>query len=129
MIMSKKVIKSANAPAPIGPYNQAILSGDTLYCSGQVAIDPASGELNMESLNVETHQVRKNLKAVLTEAGMIFSDVVKCSIFLKNMGDFVEINGIYGEYFSENPPARETVQVAALPLNVNVEISLIAIKG
>lgn len=127
--MSKKVIKSANAPAPIGPYNQAILSANTLYCSGQVAIDPSNGELNMENLNVETHQVMKNLNAVLEEAGMTFNDVVKCSIFLKNMDDFAEINGIYGEYFSVNFPARETIQVAALPLNVNVEISLIAIKG
>lgn len=126
--MIKRVIKSEKAPAPIGPYNQAILAGNTLYCSGQVAIDPASGELKMENLNVETHQVMKNLKAVLEEAGMSFENVVKCSIFLKEMGDFAEINGIYGEYFLEDPPARETVQVASLPLNVNVEISLIAIK-
>lgn len=126
--MSKRVIKSDKAPTPIGPYNQAILAGNTLYCSGQVAIDSSNGELKMDNLNMETQQVMKNLKVVLAEAGMAFSDVVKCSIFLKDMGDFAEINEIYGEYFPENPPARETVQVAALPLNVNVEISLIAIK-
>ena len=126
--MSKRVIKSDRAPAPLGPYNQAILAGNTLYCSGQVAIDSSSGELKMESLNVETHQVMKNLKAVLNEADMTFSDVVKCSIFLKDMADFAEINTIYGEYFSENSPARETVQVVKLPLDVNVEISLIAVK-
>ena len=127
--MKNRIIKSANAPLPIGPYSQAVLSGNTLYCSGQVAIDPIDGSLNMNDLNSETHQVMKNLKAVLKEANMGFGDVVKCSIFLKDMSDFAEVNAIYGEYFSSNPPARETIQVAGLPLNVNVEISLIAIKS
>lgn len=127
--MSKKVIKSDHAPAPIGPYSQAVLVGNTLYCSGQVALDPSSGELVISDLATETHQVMKNLRAVLNEASMQFSDVIKCSIFLKDMNDFKEVNTIYGEYFTSGFPARETVQVAGLPLNVNVEISLIAIKG
>ena len=127
--MSKKVIKSNHAPAPIGPYSQAVLVGNTLYCSGQVALNPSSGELVISDLATETHQVMKNLRAVLNEASMQFSDVVKCSIFLKDMNDFKEVNAIYGEYFTSDFPARETVQVAGLPLNVNVEISLIAIKG
>jgi len=127
--MSKKVIKSNHAPAPIGPYSQAVLVGNTLYCSGQVALDPSSGELVISDLATETHQVMKNLRAVLNEASMQFSDVIKCSIFLKDMNDFKEVNTIYGEYFTSDFPARETVQVAGLPLNVNVEISLIAIKG
>lgn len=127
--MSKKVIKSDHAPAPIGPYSQAVLVGNTLYCSGQVALDPSSGELVISDLATETHQVMKNLRAVLNEASMQFSDVIKCSIFLKDMNDFKEVNTIYGEYFTSDFPARETVQVAGLPLNVNVEISLIAIKG
>jgi 2-iminobutanoate/2-iminopropanoate deaminase len=127
--MPNKVIRSKSAPAPIGPYSQAILSGNTLFCSGQIPIDPSSGELNMENLSIETHQVMQNLRMVLEEAGMQFTDVVKCSIFLKDMGDFAEVNAIYGEYFDVNPPARETVQVARLPLDVNVEISLIAIKN
>lgn len=127
--MSKKVIKSDHAPAPIGPYSQAVLVGNTLYCSGQVALDPSSGELVISDLAAETHQVMKNLRGVLNEASMQFSDVIKCSIFLKDMNDFKEVNTIYGEYFTSDFPARETVQVAGLPLNVNVEISLIAIKG
>lgn len=127
--MSNKVIKSDLAPSPIGPYSQAILSGNTLYCSGQIPIDPDSGELKMENRSIETRQVMQNLSAVLKEAEMQFSDVVKCTIFLKDMNDFAEVNAVYGEYFVVDPPARETVQVAGLPLNVNVEISLIAIKN
>ena len=126
--MSKKIIQSNQAPAPIGPYSQAVLVNDTLYCSGQVALDPSNGNLNISDLDTETHQVMNNLKAVLSAADMDFSNVVKCSIFLKNMDDFAEVNGVYGKYFTVDPPARETVQVVKLPLDVNVEISLIAVK-
>lgn len=126
--MVKKIIYSNNAPSPIGPYSQAVMADNTLYCSGQVAINPQNGELNNENLNAETHQVMKNLQAVLTEAGLSFKDVVKCSIFLKDMNDFAAVNKIYGEYFESSFPARETVQVFKLPLDVNVEISLIAVK-
>jgi len=126
--MANKIIKSNNAPAPIGPYSQAVLAGNTLYCSGQVGIDPATGKLNDPDLETETTQVMENLKAILIEAGLEFKDVVKTSIFLKDMNDFTEVNQIYGRYFIEAPPARETVQVAGLPLDVNVEISLIAVR-
>ena len=126
--MDKKIIESNQAPAPLGPYSQAVLAGNTLYCSGQVGIDPATNKLNDADLETETTQVMQNLKAVLTEAGFEFRDVVKCSIFLKDMNDFAVVNKIYGGYFTENPPARETVQVAGLPLDVNVEISLIAVR-
>ena len=124
----KKIVNSSDAPSPIGPYSQAVLLNNTLYCSGQVALDPKSGALMIEDRSTETNQVMKNLSAVLKEAGMDFSHVVKCSIFLKDMQDFKVVNEVYGTYFKSNPPARETVQVAALPLNVNVEISLIAVK-
>ncbi|WP_296619709.1 RidA family protein [Marivirga sp.] len=126
--MSKQIIQTKEAPAPIGPYNQAILAGDTLYVSGQIALDAQSGELINENITEETHQVMKNLEAILSEAGLGFSDVVKCSIFVKDMGNFATINEAYGLYFKENPPARETVEVARLPKDVNVEISCIAIK-
>jgi 2-iminobutanoate/2-iminopropanoate deaminase len=126
--MSKKIIKSEYAPLPIGPYSQAVRVGNTLFCSGQVALDPQNGNLVLDNITSETRQVMENLKAVLEEAEMEFSNVVKCSIFLKDMNDFKELNAVYGEYFKREHPARETVQVAALPLNVNVEISLIAIK-
>ena len=126
--MNKKIIRAKNAPQPIGPYSQAVLAGNTLFCSGQIAIDTQTGKLNNPDIYTESHQVMKNLEAVLSEAGFGFGDVVKCSIFLKNMEDFAEVNAVYGEYFAKNPPARETIQVAALPLNVNVEISLIAVK-
>ncbi|MGC6469775.1 MAG: RidA family protein [Flavobacteriales bacterium] len=122
----KKVISSANAPAAIGPYSQAILSNGTLYSSGQIAIDPITNELITDSISNETHRVMKNLKAVLEAASMNFSQVVKCTIFLKDMNQYAEINTIYSLYFDENPPAREAVQVSMLPKNVNVEISLIA---
>jgi len=123
----KKTVKSSNAPKPIGPYSQAVLVNNTLYCSGQVALDSKTGRLMIEDRSAETRQVMENLKAVLKAAGMDFSHVVKTSIFLQDMQDFSIVNEVYGEYFPSNPPARETVQVAALPLNVNVEISLIAV--
>ncbi len=125
----KKIINTNNAPAPIGPYNQAILSGNTLYTSGQICLHPSTGELNNSSVEIETTQVMENMKAVLTEAGMTFENVVKSSIFISNMNDFAKINEIYGSYFNaETAPARETVEVANLPKFVNVEISMIAIK-
>jgi len=124
----KQIINSKNAPAPIGPYSQAVLSSNMLYASGQIAIDPSTGDLVMETLEKETRQVMKNIGAVLTEAGMDFNNILKCSIFLSNMDDFAEINTIYAEFFSENPPARETVEVSCLPKSVNVEISFIACK-
>ncbi len=126
--MEKTIIQTKEAPAPIGPYNQAILAGETLYASGQIALDAHSGEMINENITEETHQVMKNLEAILSAAQMGFSDVVKCSIFVKNMGDFATINEAYGQYFMSNPPARETVEVSRLPKDVNVEISCIAIK-
>lgn len=126
--MEKKVIKTENAPAPIGPYNQAIQYGDMLFVSGQIAIDPATGNLVEGDIQNETRMVMKNLEAVLKEAGMDFSNVIKTSIFLMDMGQFAQVNEVYAEYFTENPPARETVQVAGLPKGVNVEISLVAGK-
>lgn len=124
--MDKKIIQTGNAPAPIGPYNQAIRTGNLLFISGQICIDPASGELKKKDLQEETHQVMHNLKAILREAGMQFSNVVKTTIFLTDMNRFADINEIYGKYFDGNFPARETVQVSALPRFVNVEISMIA---
>jgi 2-iminobutanoate/2-iminopropanoate deaminase len=126
----KKVIYTSSAPAPIGPYSQAILAGNTLYTSGQIAIDPATGELVTGSIEDETRQVMENMKAVLAAADMDFSDVVKTTIFIMDMADFARINSVYGAYFSDDyAPARETVQVAGLPKGVNVEISMTAIKG
>lgn len=128
-ITMKKIINTSNAPAPIGPYNQAILSGDTLYVSGQIPIDPATGKLIEGDIKKETRQSMENLKAILTEAGMTFENVVKSSIFLNDMNQFTEVNEVYGAYFdSETAPARETVEVANLPKFVNVEISVIAVK-
>ncbi len=127
--MSKTIINTPQAPAPIGPYNQAVLSGNTLYMSGQVCIDPVTGELKNGSIEEETEQVMKNLQAVLTAAGMNFSQVVKTTIFITDMHQFSIINGVYGKYFETDFPARETVQVAALPKFVNVEISMIAVKN
>ena len=125
----KKAITTVQAPAPIGPYNQAILSGNTLYTSGQIALNPETGNLVIDNINNETTQVMNNLKAVLEAANMDFGNVVKTSIFISNMDDFTKINNVYGSYFDEaSAPARETVQVARLPKNVNVEISLIAVK-
>ena len=124
----KTIIETSNAPAPIGPYSQAVLSGNTLYTSGQIAINPESGKLILDSIELETTQVMDNMKAVLKEAGMNFDHVVKASIFISNMDDFVQINEVYNQYFTSDYPARETVQVARLPKDVNVEISMIAIK-
>ena len=124
----KKVISTKNAPAAIGPYSQAILSNNTLYCSGQIAINPATGNLVMDNITAETNQVMQNISAVLTAADMDFSNVVKCSIFMKNMNDYAAINEVYAKSFGDNPPAREAVQVSVLPKNVNLEISVIAVK-
>lgn len=124
----KKIIFTDKAPAPIGPYNQAVLSANTLYTSGQIALHPETGELIISDIETETKQVMENMKAVLEAAGMTFDNVVKSTIFIIDMDDFTKINGVYGSYFSEeSAPARETVQVARLPKNVNVEISMIAI--
>lgn len=124
----KKVIQIPGAPAPIGPYSQAILANDTLYVSGQIPVDPASGELVSESIEAATHQVMKNILALVNEAGMSTENIVKCSIFLKDLGNFEGVNEIYGSYFRSEPPARETVQVSRLPKDVDIEISCIAVK-
>ena len=125
----KKIIKTSKAPAPIGPYNQAVLSGNTLYTSGQIAIDPSSGKLKIGTIKEETYLVMENMKAVLAAADMTFENVVKTSIFISDMTNFSEINEVYGSYFNEeSAPARETVEVANLPKFVNVEISMIAVK-
>ena len=126
--MKKQIINTNNAPAPIGPYNQAILVDNVLYISGQVCINPVNGNLKNRDLHEETHQVMHNLKAILQEAGMNFNNVVKSTIFLTDMNRFSEVNEIYGNYFEGDFPARETVQVSALPKFVNVEISMIAVK-
>ncbi|MEP2024903.1 MAG: RidA family protein [Reichenbachiella sp.] len=122
-----KIINTENAPAPIGPYSQSTLAGNTLYVSGQIAFVPGTDNLLLDSIEEETHQVMKNLGAILKEAGADYSNVVKCSIFVSDMGNFGKINTVYGEYFTSNPPARETVEVSCLPKNVNVEISCIAV--
>lgn len=125
----KKIIFTDKAPAPIGPYNQAVLSGDTLYTSGQIALHPETGELITNTIETETKQVMENMKAVLEAADMNFEQVVKVSIFISDMNNFAKINSVYATYFNEKTaPARETVQVACLPKNVNVEISMIAVK-
>jgi 2-iminobutanoate/2-iminopropanoate deaminase len=125
----KKIIFTDKAPAPIGPYNQAVLVGNTLYTSGQIALDPTTMELVLDDIETETKQVMENMKAVLEAADMTFDNVVKTTIFIMNMGDFARINSVYGSYFDEaTAPARETVQVACLPKNVNVEISMLAVK-
>ena len=125
----KKIIYTDKAPAPIGPYNQAVLVGNTLYTSGQIALNPTTMELVLDDIETETKQVMENMKAVLEAAGMTFENVVKTTIFIMNMGDFTRINAVYGSYFDEaTAPARETVQVACLPKNVNIEISMIAVK-
>ncbi|MBL4736145.1 MAG: RidA family protein [Flavobacteriales bacterium] len=123
---SKKAIISSAAPAPIGPYSQAIESNGTIYISGQIAIDQATGSLLTGSIEEETHQVMKNLKAILEEADLSIDSIVKCSIFIKDMDQFAAINTVYAGYFEETPPARETVEVVRLPKDVNVEISAIA---
>jgi 2-iminobutanoate/2-iminopropanoate deaminase len=125
----KKIVFTDKAPAPIGPYNQAVLVGNTLYTSGQIALNPSTMELVLDDIETETKQVMENMKAVLEASDMTFENVVKTTIFIMNMEDFARINSVYGNYFDEKrAPARETVQVACLPKNVNVEISMIAIK-
>lgn len=124
----KKVITIPNAPAPIGPYSQAIRKGDTLYVSGQIPLDPKTGELQLDSIHQATKQVMENIKALVETSGMKMTDVVKCSIFLKSMDDFAHVNEMYASYFQSAPPARETVEVSKLPLDVPVEISCIAMR-
>lgn len=126
----KKIIKTSNAPAPIGPYNQAVLTGNMLFISGQIAIDSKTGDLKTKNLKEETTLVMENLKAILAEAELTFENVIKTSIFISDMNNFAEINEVYGGYFNaETAPARETVEVANLPKFVNVEISAIAVKS
>ena len=122
----KEIINSSKAPAPIGPYSQAVKSGQTLYVSGQIPIDQQSGNLIEGTIEEETDQVMKNIGFILEEAGLSFESILKCSIFVSSMDDFSRINGVYGKYFEKNPPARETVEVSKLPKGVNVEISCIA---
>ena len=124
----KTIINSRNAPEPIGPYSQAVLVKDTLYVSGQIPVDPTWNSLVTGSIEKETHQVMANIEAILKEANMNLHNVVKCSIFVKDLNDFAEVNEVYGSYFEKNPPARECVEVARLPKDVNVEISCIACK-
>lgn len=124
----KKIINTTNAPNPVGPYNQSVLAGGTLYLSGQIAIDPSTGNLVMDSIEAETHQVFKNMTAVLKAADMNFENVVKCSVFVADMNMYSRINAVYAEYFNEDTaPARELVEVANLPKFVNIEISAIAV--
>ncbi len=125
--MSKTIIFSDKAPAPIGSYSQAIKTKDTLYVSGQIPIDTETGQMVIDNITLETNQVMKNISCILDAAGMNFSNVVKCSIFVKDMSDFASINAAYGKYFDSEPPARETVEVSALPKGVHVEISCIAV--
>jgi len=126
--LTKEIIKSPDAPKAIGPYSQAVKVGNTLYCSGQIAIDPQTGELVTESIEAETKQVLDNLGAVLKEAGIDFSNVVRATVFMSDIENYGKINGVYAKYFTDNPPARAAVQVANLPKYVNVEISCIAAK-
>ncbi len=125
--MAKQIINTRNAPAPIGPYNQAVLVNETLYISGQICLDPGTGNLKNRDIQDETHQVMQNLKNILSESGMSFNNVVKATIFITDMHQFSAINEVYGKYFDGDFPARETVQVSALPKFVNVEISMIAV--
>ena len=127
--MGNTFVKTGHAPEPIGPYNQAVLAGNTLYVSGQIAINPESGKLEQVNIFVETCRVLQNVEAILKEAGMGFENVVKSTIFILDMNDFAKVNEVYAEYFKNNHPARETVEVSALPKGVRVEISVIAVKG
>ncbi len=124
----KTIVNTSNAPAPIGPYSQAVMAGNFLFVSGQIAINPTTGNLVLDDIKTETIQVMENIKAILKEAGIDFSHIVKTSIFLKDMQNFTHVNEVYGGYFTDQFPARETVQVAGLPKNVNVEITVTAIK-
>lgn len=122
----KKIISTPNAPKAIGPYSQAILHNNTLYCSGQIALNPKTNKLITDNIKGETHQVMKNIQEILKAVNMDFKNIVKCSIFMKNMKDYNEINEVYSTYFTSKPPAREAVQVSVLPKNVNIEVSVIA---
>ena len=124
----KKIISTKNAPEALGPYSQAVLSNNTLYCSGQIAINPNTGDLVIDNISNETTQVMHNIFEVLKASQMNFSNVVKCTIFMKSMDDYNKVNKVYSKYFDKNPPAREAVEVSSLPKNVNLEISVIAIK-
>ena len=126
--MANTIVNSPNAPAPIGPYSHAVMAGNTLYISGQIALSVETGNLINDSIEAETHQVLTNMQAILATAGMSFTEVAKCTIFVKDMNNFARINEVYGSYFTTNPPARETVEVSRLPKDVNVEISAIAVK-
>ena len=123
----KTIINSDNAPKPVGPYSQAVRAGNTLYISGQVAIDPLSNTIIKSNIEDETTQIMKNIENILNEAGLIFDNVVRTKIYLTNMDDFSTVNNVYGSYFKSNPPARTTIEVSGLPLGVNVEIDMIAI--
>ena len=127
--MKKKIIQSDQAPSPIGPYSQAVIAGNMIYVSGQIALHPVTGELVMSNLEAETRQVMENIRAILAQASVSFDAIVKSSIFLSDMAHFTRVNEVYASFFSGNYPARETVQVAGLPKNVNVEISVIAFLG
>lgn len=127
--MSKEIILSGHAPAPIGPYSQAVAAGGMLFLSGQIPLDQSTGNMVSGGVEAETRQVMENLGHVLAAAGLDFSHVVKCTIFLRNMGDFQIVNQVYAGYFPANPPARETVEVSGLPKNAQVEISCIALRG
>lgn len=124
----KKIVNTSNAPAPIGPYSQAVIVNGMLFASGQIALDPSTGDLITGDIKTETKRVMENIRGVLEAAGMSFPNIVKTSIFLSDMNDFAQVNEVYGSYFTENFPARETVQVSRLPKNVNVEISVIAVQ-
>ena len=124
--MKKKIIQSDQAPSPIGPYSQAVIAGNMIYVSGQIALHPVTGELVMSNLEAETRQVMENIRAILAQASVSFDAIVKSSIFLSDMAHFTRVNEVYASFFTGNYPARETVQVAGLPKNVNVEISVIA---
>lgn len=126
--MEKRIIRTSQAPAPIGPYSQAVLVNGTLYCSGQIALDPLSGEMRQEDIASETHQVMKNVQSVMKEADMDLSHVVKTTIFLSDMALFPQVNEVYATYFNSDFPARETVAVKGLPKGANVEISVVAVK-
>ncbi|MCS7027971.1 MAG: RidA family protein [Bacteroidia bacterium] len=128
MATEKNIILTDKAPAPIGPYSQAVQVGNMLFVSGQIAINPANNQLVMDDIKLETQMVMKNIEGILKKAGYSFENVVKSTIFLTNMDNFAAVNEVYGSYFPNNPPARETVQVSKLPKNVNVEISVIAVK-
>ncbi|HRP52984.1 MAG TPA: Rid family detoxifying hydrolase [Fluviicola sp.] len=124
----KKAVQIPGAPAPIGPYSQAIMHGNTVYVSGQIPLNPFTGELEVASIESATHQIMKNIEALLKECDMNLTHIVKCSIFMTDLGQFAEMNAVYGSYFKDTPPARETVQVSKLPMNVPIEISCIALK-